>query len=73
MNGAPPMNTRFIGLVSSISSVFGVAVADFRIRLADIKYFSPLLSASLLMPWYAGHTSGMASEISIDFFDFFDF
>ena len=70
------MKTRSNGLVLSTSSAFDLGtIADLRMHLAGTTYFSPLLSASLLTPRYAGRTPGMASEILIDFdfFDFFDF
>ena len=70
------MKTRSNGLVLSISSTFGLGIiAGLRIHLAGTTYFSPLLSANLLTPWYAGYTPGMADEILIgfNFFDFFDF
>ena len=78
MNGAPLMNARSIGLVLSIGLVFGMAVTGFRIRLAGMMYFSPLLTASLLTPWYAGPTPGVVGGIligfdSFNFFNFFDF
>ena len=73
VNSAPPMNVKSIDLVSSTGLVFGVAVAGFRICLASTMYFSLLLSASLLMPWYVGRTPGMAGRISIDFLTFLTF
>ena len=73
VNGTSPMNVKSIGLVSSTGSVFGVAVVDFRIRLAETTYFSPLLSTSLLTPWYASHMPEIANGISINFFDFLTF
>ena len=61
------MNARSIGLVSSTGSVFGLAVAGFKIRLAGTTYFSPSLAASLLTPWYAGRMPGMACGVLIAF------
>ena len=74
VNGAPPMNVRSIGLVSSASSTFGLGtVAGFRIRFAGTTYFSPSLLASLLTPQYVGRIPGMACKVSIafNFFEFF--
>ena len=67
MNGAPSMNTRSIGLISSTGFVFGLKVAGFRIRLADIIYFFPLLTVSLLTPLYIGYTLAIDCGILTDF------
>ena len=69
---AAPMNAKSSSLVSSINDVSLEVIAGLRIRLASTMYFSFLLSASLLMLWYADRTLGMAGKIS-SFFDFFDF
>ena len=73
--GAVPINTRSSSLVSSIGSAGLGVIAGLRIRLAGTTtYFSLSLSASLLTPWYAGRTPGIASGILIgfDFFNYFN-